>query len=213
VTLTVLLTGFGPFPGAQVNPTTALVRRLARTRRVSAGEVRCIGHVFATRYAAVDDELPALLARHRPDAVVMFGLAARRAYVSIEILARNRISISFPDASGGVARRSVIDGNAAPYRHGRAPMRRLLAAANSARVKARLSRDAGRYVCNYVYWRALQAAEQPGGPRLAVFVHVPKLRRDHGRAGRRRHAYSLSDLVRAGDAIVNAVIAAARRPH
>jgi pyroglutamyl-peptidase len=211
VTLTVLLTGFGPFPGAAVNPTTALVRRLARNRRVTAAEVRCVGHVFATRYAAVDDEFAALLAHHRPDAVVMFGLAARRAHVSIEMLARNRVSMVFPDAGGGAARRAVIETNAARDRRGRAPMRSLLAAARGARVDTRLSRDAGRYVCNYVYWRALEAAGRPGGPRLAVFVHVPRLRRDHARPGRRRRTYSLADLTRAGEAIVRAVIAATHR--
>lgn len=213
MTLTVLLTGFGPFPGAPFNPTTALVRRLARIRRVSAGDLRCIGHVFSTRYDAVDQELPALLACLRPDAVVMFGLAARRPHVSIETRACNRISIAFPDAGGGVARRAVIDRQAVADRRGRAPMRRLLAAAQGAGVKTRLSRDAGRYVCNYVYWRALEAAERPGGPRLAVFVHVPTPRRDNARRGRKRRAYPLPDLVRVGDAIVNAVIAAARRPH
>ena len=48
---TILLAGFGAFPGAPVNPTTALVARLARAARRRG--LRCIPHVFATRYAAV----------------------------------------------------------------------------------------------------------------------------------------------------------------
>ena len=44
MTLSVLITGFGPFPGAAVNPTAALVRRLARLRRPA--DVRRIAHVF-----------------------------------------------------------------------------------------------------------------------------------------------------------------------
>jgi len=213
VTLTVLLTGFGPFPGAPVNPTAALVRRLARNRRAAGADVRRIAHVFATRYDAVDRELPALIARHRPDAVVMFGLAARRRHVSIETLARNRRSLRFPDAGGRVATRAAIDAGGGALRRGRAPMRKLLAAARGARVDARLSRDAGRYVCNYVYWRALAAAEQHGGPRIAVFVHVPALRRDGPRRGAARRGYALADLVRAGEAIVAAAVAAALAPR
>jgi pyroglutamyl-peptidase len=209
VTFTVLLTGFGPFPGAAVNPTAALVRRLARHRRPAMDDVCRIAHVFATRYEAVDRELPALIARHRPDALVMFGLAARRRHVNIETQARNRRSIFFPDAAGGAPARSLLDADAPVVRRGRAPMHRLLAAARSARVTVRLSRDAGRYVCNYVYWWALAAAERSGGPRVVVFVHVPKLRPANTRPGRPRR-YALGDLVRAGEAIVMAALAAAR---
>jgi pyroglutamyl-peptidase len=212
VTVTVLLTGFGPFPGAAVNPTAALVRRLARRHRPWSDDVRRLAHVFATRYAAIDRDLPDLLALHRPDVVVMFGLAARRRHVSIETVARNRRSVWFPDQAGFVPDRAVIDREAPARRRGRAPMRRLLAAARATRVDTRLSRDAGGYVCNYAYWRALAAADHNDGPRIAVFVHVPALRPPRARrtAGGRR--YAPADLVRAGEAIVAAAIAAARAP-
>ena len=45
---TILITGFGPFPGAPVNPTTALARHLARLRRPGLADVRLVGHVFTT---------------------------------------------------------------------------------------------------------------------------------------------------------------------
>lgn len=82
--LCVLLTGFGPFPGARFNPSGPLAHGLARIRRPAFADVRLIGHVFATRYRAVDDELPALVVRHKPDAVLMFGLATRARHVRIE---------------------------------------------------------------------------------------------------------------------------------
>ena len=206
--VTVLITGFGPFPGAPVNPTTALVARLARSRRF--GSARIVSHVFATRYSAADADLARLIDEHRPDIVVLFGLAARRRHVSIETRARNRISLWFPDAGGATARRAAIEAGGPPERRGRAPMPRLLTAARAARVEAKLSRDAGRYVCNYAYWHALAAAETAGGPRAVVFVHVPKLRGDHVRSRPGRRRYALPDLVRAGEAVVAAVLAAAR---
>jgi pyroglutamyl-peptidase len=66
-----------------------------------------------------------------------------------------------------------------------------------------LSRDAGRYLCNVLFWRALEAAIQRGGPRVVAFVHVPRL----------RPGLTIADLTRAGEAILLAVLAAARRPH
>ena len=59
---TILVTGFGPFPGAPFNPTGPLVQRLARVRRPALADVTIVPHVFATSYAAVDRELPALIA-------------------------------------------------------------------------------------------------------------------------------------------------------
>ncbi len=200
----VLITGFSPFPGAPANPTAALATRLAR-----AGQRRgidCIAHVFATTSAAVDRELPRLIATHRPDAILMLGLAARRRHVSIELIARNRMSVWFPDAGGVVPPRAAIAAGAPAARRGRAEFSRLLAAARATRVRTLPSRDAGNYLCNYVYWRALEAAGSPAGSRRAVFVHVPRLSPDarrRGPAGRAR--FTFAQFLRVGEAILAAL--------
>ena len=74
----VLLVGFGRLPGAPLNPTALLVRSLARRRRPAFAETVRETHVLAATYAAVDHDLPKLLAT-RPDVVLMFGLAGRPA--------------------------------------------------------------------------------------------------------------------------------------
>ena len=51
---TILITGFGPFPGVPFNPTGPLVKRLARLRRPALAAVKIVPHIFPTRYAAVD---------------------------------------------------------------------------------------------------------------------------------------------------------------
>ena len=35
------------------------------------------------------------------------------------------------------------------------------------------SRNAGSYLCNYAYWRGLEAAGRTDGPAVVVFVHLP----------------------------------------
>jgi pyrrolidone-carboxylate peptidase len=77
MTATILITGFGPFPGAPYNPTGPLVIELARRRHPAFANVRRVAHIFPVSYEAVDRELPALLKRERPDALIMFGLAVR----------------------------------------------------------------------------------------------------------------------------------------
>ena len=99
---TILVTGFGPFPGAPFNPTGPLVKRLARTRRPALADFKIVAHVFPTSYAAVDRELPRLIAKYRPNAILMFGLAPRAKTIRIETHAHNTVAL-LPDV-GGAAR-------------------------------------------------------------------------------------------------------------
>jgi pyroglutamyl-peptidase len=211
---TILLTGFGPFPGAPFNPTGPLVERLARRRHPAFIGVRRIAHVFPTSYDAVDRELPALIARERPAVLLMFGLAVRTRHLRIETCARNVRSCSHPDVTGRLPDADMIVADAPMMLPLRAPALRLTAAACASGMTAALSRDAGSYLCNYLCWRASEAATTPRGPRIVTFVHVPLVRRTHLPPSRARRApLTLDDLVRAGEAIVLAALAAARARH
>ena len=204
----VLLLGFGPFPGAPRNPSAALAQKLARRRRPLLADLERRAHVLATTYAAVDRDLPKLLA-DKPDIVLVFGLAARRRHVCIETRARNALSVLFPDAGGYRPRHSRIERGGPDTHVGRAPFPRLLDALRAHHVPARLSRDAGRYLCNYAYWRALAHAAN-GGP-LVQFVHIPALARNPRpyRRGRRR-ALSLAQLASAAERVLIALAAASK---
>lgn len=207
---TLLLTGFGPFPGARFNPTGPLVEVLGHHHRPGIGEVR-VAHVFATAYDAVDRELPALLTRERPDVLLMFGLAQRSRHLRIETRARNCTTRMVPDVSGRTPQSSIIAAGAPDTLPLTAPVQRLVMAVRSAGVPAAVSHDAGRYLCNYLCWRACELAAENGGPRLVAFVHVPRVERVVGlRARLSRPPFAFEDLVRAGEALALAALAAAR---
>ncbi|MFN3351357.1 pyroglutamyl-peptidase I [Pseudorhodoplanes sp.] len=170
--LHILVTGFGPFPGAPDNPTGKLVQTLADGPLSQTHDAVVTAHVFTTRYDTVDRTLPQLLADLRPDALLMFGLAIRSRAIRIECRARNTISAT-PDEGGFSPGPSPIDETASPSLAVRAPVEHLLAALQRDGLPARLSRDAGAYLCNYSLWHATRAAAQPDGPRIAAFIHVP----------------------------------------
>src|SRR6202165_2717174 len=174
--LRILITGFGPFPGAPHNPTQPLVARLLRLRRPALGDVELSGHIFHVTYSTVDRELPELIARHRPQGLLMFGLADRTAHVRIETRARNAVTMLWPDADRARARKGSISGGADAMMFG-PHTAKLLRAAVGTGIDARASRDAGSYLCNYLSWRAIEAVNSGDGPRLAAFVHVPPLAR------------------------------------
>jgi pyroglutamyl-peptidase len=202
----VLITGFGRFPGAPFNPSGPLALAVAKRRRPAFDDIRRAVHIFETSYAAVDRDLPKLIATHKPDIVLMFGLAARTPFVRIETRARNAKSVLFPDVSGHRPdERAITRGQ--PALTGRAPMARLLRAARVTRAPARASRDAGGYLCNYVYWRALEASRSG---TLAQFIHIPPVANRSRPKGRKRRV-SHAALVRVGEAILLALLAAHRR--
>jgi len=207
----ILITGFGPFPGAPFNPTMPLVKRLTQLRRPAFGDVDLIGHIFHVTYATVDRELPALIAQRRPHALLMFGLADRTAHVRVETRARNAVTTLFPDADRTRARKGSIVSGANVMMFG-PHTAKLLRAAVGTGIDARASRDAGSYLCNYLSWRAIEAAAKDGGPALAAFVHIPLLARG-GVSQRKRtaHRIRLEELVDAGEAMLLEMVKLTRR--
>jgi pyroglutamyl-peptidase len=206
MTMRVLVTGFGPFPGAPFNPSALLVKALARRRRPALAGIELTTHVFATSYAAVDRDLPKLLAE-KPDVVLLFGLAGRRSHLCVETRARNAVTLLFPDADRRKPQQSVIAPGEPSSLKGNAPFVWLLSAARGC-FPSRLSRDAGRYLCNYVYWQALRSTQN--GQPLVQFVHIPPVRIGPRRLQKRRRQ-SLTQLIRAAEAVLIALIGGARR--
>jgi pyroglutamyl-peptidase len=199
--LRILITGFGPFPGAPFNPTMPLVARLLQLRRPAFSDVEFSGHIFPVTYVAVDRELPQLLAKHKPDALLMFGLASRTPHLRIETRARNAVTMLWPDAAHTSVRKGSIMGSADAKMFG-PHTAKLLRAALGTGIDARASRDAGSYLCNYLSWRAIEATRADDGPRLAAFVHVPPLARDGSRRKGTQHRVTLEELVDAGEAML-----------
>lgn len=195
----VLLTGFGPFPGAPVNPTKAVIDKAAAPDRART-------LVLSTQYDAVPGALDAA-AREKPDVVVMTGLAAAADRVRIELLARNQIPPGRPDASGKAFDGRVIEPGGPETLEATADLPALFAALQRADIEYEISRDAGGYVCNFAYFHALRRF----GAARTVFVHLPLTETafaDSIRAGfkdgpARQRILAEAEAVRAVSAIVS----------
>ena len=156
----VLLIGFGPFPGPPFNPSSVLVKTLARRRRPALADVICTTHVFATTYAAVDRDLPKLFAQ-KPDVILMFGLAARRCQLCIETRARN--AVSYCTRMQAVVTRSAASSCTAVRRRFRPPRRSPICSAPQKRATSlAVCRAMPDDICAITptgaHWSALAAA-------------------------------------------------------
>ena len=136
----ILVTGFGPFGSYKVNPTEDLVRDFKAPF--------VIGHyVFPTSYDSVRDELPELLIRTKPDAVIAFGLAPRATAIRLEYVARHKSASQKVDVNGQALAES-IDEFAPEYLPSTLPLKSIAPALNGLGLVYEASNNAGGYVCN-----------------------------------------------------------------
>lgn len=97
--------------------------------------------------------------RHKPDVVVLCGMASRRRKLSVEVRARRRQTTRRTGRRGSEFRTGVD-----------------VAALVRGLAFTRVSRDAGRFVCEGLYHETLAWLNRQGSTTRCVFVHVPVLR-------------------------------------
>jgi pyroglutamyl-peptidase len=182
---TVLITGFGPFPGVPVNATMLLVPELARAAAKQFPGVRIATEVLATEWAAAPRRLHDLLSEISPDIVLHFGVSPRARGLEVEARARN-VCTQAPDAAGILPPGAAIRDGGAELLFATLPVQHIVARLRRRGIPAFVSRDAGGYLCNATLYHSLIAAREAAGRRVG-FVHVPAvLGRTGGGAGRPR---------------------------
>ncbi|MCA9537645.1 MAG: hypothetical protein KC620_02080 [Myxococcales bacterium] len=155
-----LVTGFGPFPRVADNPSGRVAMTVDGTTRFG---VHFVGRVVPVHWADAWTHIAGHINAIRPDGVVMLGVG-RRTRVEIERIARNRAGGSV-DAAGLTSSSPLIDPDGPAELETRLPWRSLLAAGVG------LSTDAGDYLCNYVFYRAMRALRDHTA--ICGFVHLP----------------------------------------
>ncbi len=165
-----LVTGFGPFPGAPENPTERLVKTIAQEAAEAFGAGVVHAAVLKTEYRGSWEELERLVGDFAPDIVVHFGLANEIDAIHLECFGRNRVDPSKPDACGHAPSSPFLVEDGPATLASTFPAGAILAALAQADIPAALSDDAGAYVCNATLYRSLHAAPPT---RRAGFVHVP----------------------------------------
>lgn len=167
----ILVTGFEPFGGEEVNPSQEIARQL--NGHVFAGR-RVYGRILPCVFGAANDELRRLLNEFRPEIVICTGQAGGRAEITPERVAINVDDARIPDNAGAqpVDRPIVARGPAAYW--STLPIKAIVAALRTHRVPAAVSQTAGTFVCNHVFYGLMHALRTRRGVR-GGFIHVPLL--------------------------------------
>lgn len=170
-TKTLLVTGFSPFPGAPINPAERLMQRLPKRLGKHQFDVEFVFRVLPTTWAGRTEVTEKLREELQPDAIVHFGVDGSRRTVNVETRAVNRAIRVRPDALGLSPDRPELELDRERHRLTSLPASALRNAALSGGAPAKLSNDAGTYLCNATLWDSL------GSGIPSIFVHVPSLPR------------------------------------
>ena len=184
---TVLVTGFEPFNGAEVNPSGDIARRLGE---LGHPDCHLIGEILPVSFSRAPGVLAAALDAHQPDVLLMLGLADNRHAITPERVAVNLADASIPDNDGDQPTDAPLEPHGPAARYTGHPVKHIVHAIDAAGIPAELSLTAGSYVCNAVMYAALGIPDELGHsgdhadasrhsdtthhPRLrAGFIHVP----------------------------------------
>ena len=171
-TPSIYLTGFGPFEGVVDNPSARVAQALNQT---VVGGARVDAEVLPVSFERAIDRVIEGYRRLQPDLAVHLGVATRRRLLCIEDRAHNLMTGRVPDVDGRRPRDEAIDASRPPNASLRSEVdtRKLVRELLGHGVPARLSHDAGRYVCNRVYHQGLALGAMARPACRVLFLHLP----------------------------------------
>lgn len=188
---TLLITGFGPFPGVPQNATSVLVPRLARAGRRRFPDWRIATAILPTEWHAAPAELARHHARAAPLWAVHFGVSREARGFVIETTGRNMCR-DVPDAAGAQPMSGCLEADGPPVRAASLPVGAIRARLAQLGLPATTSDDAGGYLCNAILYHSLARADAANGTTRSGFIHIPA---DLGQPGA---ALSFAEALRGG---------------
>lgn len=162
-----LISGFEPFGGEEINPSWEAVRSLPDEIGGYSLSRLLLPVVFG-RAASLAIDAAELLC---PDVVLCIGQAGGRAAITPELVAINLRHASIPDNEGARPVDEPIVKSGATAYFSTLPVRKMSEAIKAAGVPSWVSYSAGAYVCNDLLYSLLMRF---GGTQTRVgFIHIP----------------------------------------
>lgn len=165
----ILVTGFDPFGGEQINPALEAVKKLPES--VNGAEIIKleIPTVFVKSYEVVKEAIE----KHRPDVVVNIGQAGGRFTISPERVAINMDDARIPDNEGNqpIDMKIQEDGESAYFTQ--LPIKAMVEAMKKAGIPGSVSNTAGTFVCNHIMYQVQYLIHKEYPTLKGGFIHVP----------------------------------------
>jgi len=166
---TLLITGFEPFGGEQVNPSWEAVAKLPEI----IGQWQLTKMKIPVEYSKAAEAVIEKAQSIVPDVILCVGQAGGRSAITPEVVGINLRDAALPDNAGLLQQNvPVIPGGPDAY-FTTVPVRNMVSAIKAANIPASLSLSAGAYVCNDTLYSLLHRFHRT--KTRVGFVHVPFL--------------------------------------
>lgn len=170
----ILVTGFEPFGGEELNPTALVIEKLPD--RISGYQI--CKRLLPVEFMKARELVIAEYDRVSPAAVIMLGQAGRRDAITPETTAVNVMNAissgkHLPDNAGFTPDHLPLVEGGPDSLHATLPIDKMVEAIKDAGIPCKVSNDAGKYVCNAVLYGML---DHNKGKVPTGFIHVPYIK-------------------------------------
>lgn len=169
----ILVTGFDPFGGEEINPSIEAVKRLPD--EIAGAQVIKLEVPTVCRRCL--EVIEAAIAAEDPDVILSVGQAGGRPDLTVERVGINVDDCRIADNEGNqpVDEPVIADGPAAYFVN--VPIKAMVQSIRERGIPASVSNTAGTFVCNHVTYgvRHLIETKYPG--KRSGFIHIPYLPR------------------------------------
>ncbi len=165
----VVLTGFEPFEGENVNPSLEAVNQLDE---IIAG-AQIVKAQLPTVFGKAIERIQKILAQEQPDVMICIGQAKESVDIRVERVAINLDDARIPDNEGKQPFDERIFANGPNAYFTNLPAKAMVAEMRKQKVPATLSYSAGTFVCNHVMYGLLYLIEKQYPDLRGGFIHVP----------------------------------------
>lgn len=163
----VLITAFGPFGGRRENASSLVVESLRKTFPDIRTRILPVDSVVAP------SRLRWAIREIQPSAVIMLGEASECSTVRLETRAWNLKDFRIPDIAGRQPIGKRISCDAADFMDSTLPLREIHASLVEHGHSVSISDDPGRYLCNQLFYTALDFLKTNRIRIPAGFIHLP----------------------------------------
>jgi len=168
----VLVTGFEPFGGEDMNPSEVVAREVVKTLS-GLPYVEPILAVLPVSFRRVKPLIEELVDRYKPDISVSLGQWEGITYITLERVAINIADARIPDNDDCQPIDEPIEPGGPPAYFTTFPIKAILKRLRKEGIPAAISNSAGTFLCNYVFYLLLHLSHTRGYPKKVGYMHIP----------------------------------------
>lgn len=169
---TVLLTGFEPFGGEDINPAWEVAKQL---NEKEFGEYKIVSKQVPTVFHKSIQILQSYIDEFVPAIIICIGQAGGRADITVERVAINIDDARIADNEGNQpVDIPVIEEGPVAY-WSTLPLKAIVKKLRAEGIPASVSQTAGTFVCNHLFYGLMHVLAKSKNEARGGFVHIPFL--------------------------------------